>query len=88
MISKLKLNNFLVGLIIVSFSVSISYFLGDGQRNILLICLMSFSPIIIIGNKKVNKLDLLLILFITSTILFPYINHFHHTKYEKIHLHY
>tara|TARA_Y100000385_G_C13076766_1_gene631802 strand:+ start:208 stop:1419 length:1212 start_codon:yes stop_codon:yes gene_type:complete len=75
MISKLKLNNFLVGLIILSFSVSFSYFLGEGQRNILLICLMSFSPIIVMTTKEINKLDILLILFILMIIFFPFVIH-------------
>ena len=64
MLNRLKLNNFLVILFLTIISVSISYFLGDGNRNLVLIAFMAFSPVVVLVSKEANKNDLFLISFL------------------------
>lgn len=59
----------------ISLAVSPAFALGDGNRNLLLIGLMSISPLIILKYFEFNKNDLLLGLFIVSIVVFPILSH-------------
>ena len=72
MLNKLKIRNLLFSLYIIFFSVSISYFSGEGNRNLLLIYFMSLTPIILFTIKKIDKTDFLLIFFILIIVLTQY----------------
>lgn len=61
----------LLTLIIISFAISPAFALGEGNRNLFLIALMSISPLVIIYYKKLYPSDLWLLLFIGSILLFP-----------------
>ena len=56
-------------------AISPSFALGEGNRNLFLIGLMGISPIIILIFFKFDKLDFLLLLFLTTIIVFPYLLH-------------
>jgi len=73
---KIKnLSSFLITMIIISLAISPSFALGEGNRNLLLIGIMSFTPIIIISYFKFYKNDTFLFFFLLSIILFPSLNH-------------
>lgn len=54
-------------------AVSLSFTLGEGNRNLLLIAGMSISPFIVLIYKRFDRNDFLLLLFMASIILFPFI---------------
>lgn len=58
-------------LIIVTLAVSPAFSLGVGNRNLLLIGVMSLSPILIIAFNKYHKTDIWIVAFIVSIILIP-----------------
>ena len=64
-----KHNTFLV-LIIVGMAISPAFALGEGNRNLFLIGVMSISPIIILRFFEFDKLDFLLLLFLTTIAIF------------------
>ena len=84
MLSRLKSNNFLIVLFLALVSVSISYFSGDGNRNLLLIGLMAFSPFVVLTSKKAYKDDLLLISFLLIIILPQYLMYPETTRWSTI----
>lgn len=66
----------LIILIIISFSTSISLFIGNAGMNLFLIAIMAMSPIILLTSlKSIGKIDLFLILFMLLIIFSPLINH-------------
>lgn len=69
-----KHNTFLV-LIIVGMAISPAFALGEGNRNLFLIGVMSISPIIILRFFEFDKLDFLLLLFLTTIAIFPSLSH-------------
>ena len=69
-----KHNTFLV-LIIVGMAISPAFALGEGNRNLFLIGVMSISPIIILRFFEFDKLDFLLLLFVTTIAIFPSLSH-------------
>lgn len=71
---KLSLSSYLV-ILLISLSISPSITQGEGNRNLLLIGVMAFSPLIIIKYKKFYKSDIWLLLFIVSIVLIPPIAH-------------
>lgn len=56
-------------------SISPSFTLGEGDRNLFLIAVMGISPIIILRFFKFDKLDYLLLLFLTTIVVFPSLLH-------------
>jgi hypothetical protein len=60
--------------IIILLATSFSFALGEGDRNLLLIGVMALSPIIIILYKKLYQSDFLLISFMVSIVVIPFIN--------------
>lgn len=73
--NALRINRFFIYLIIISLAVSPAFALGKGNRNLLLIGVMSLTPIIIIVFKKIYKLDIWLFLIMGSLALAPILNH-------------
>ncbi|TXD47757.1 hypothetical protein [Polaribacter sp. IC073] len=64
-----------VVIILVSTAIAPSFALGEGNRNLLLIGVMSISPIIVIMYEKLDNDDFLLLMFMASIILFPLVFH-------------
>lgn len=60
---------FIVKLILIFISISISYFLGDQGRNLLLISLMFLSPLLLFKYPYVCKIDILLLLLLMTMII-------------------
>lgn len=77
-LSKLKVgivpSSFFLLLIIIGFAISPSFALGAGNRNLLLIGIMAFSPILILTSKKFYLPDISLILFMISIVILPLAN--------------
>ena len=71
MINRVSLFNFLVILIIVSLSVSPSFLLGEGDRNLFLISILFICPILLIFFGRIRSLEISLIIFIFSIIFLP-----------------
>lgn len=74
-VNRLKIVDFWLYLIIVAFAVSPAFALGEDNRNLFLIALMGFSPLVILRYGGINKNDLLLLLFMVVMILAPLITH-------------
>jgi len=70
-----KTKPYLLLLILTSLAVSPAFALGEGNRNLLLIGVMSLSPVIIVYYGRFNRLNVWLVLFMASIILFPLIFH-------------
>ena len=70
-----KKNSLLIKLIIISLSVCPAIALGEGNRNLFLIGVMSISPIIILRFFEFDKLDFLLLLFLITIAIFPTLFH-------------
>lgn len=62
-------NSFATKAILIIISISISYLLGGENRNLLLIGMMSLSPITIIRYPYIYKIDIILILLLTTMII-------------------
>lgn len=62
-------------LIIILFSLSITpaIFLGEGNRNLLLIGVMFITPIFLLKILKIEKIDILFFLMFLIMLLVPYI---------------
>ena len=70
-----KHTNFFLVIIIISMAISPAITLGEGNRNLLLIGVMVISPFIILRHFKFDNMDLLLLLFLVTLIIFPLTNH-------------
>jgi len=70
-----KHTNFFLVIIIISMAISPAIALGEGNRNLLLIGVMVISPFIILRHFKFDNMDLLLLLFLVTLIIFPLTNH-------------
>jgi len=69
-INKFKENYLL--LILVSFAIAPAIALGEGNRNLLLIGIMCFSPLLLVYNSyKLFKYDFVLVLFMLTIVIFP-----------------
>lgn len=75
MINYQKTAYFFLVLLIMVLAVSPAFSLGEGNRNLLLIVVMSMSPILIIAFNKYHKVDLWIIAFLVSIITIPILNH-------------
>lgn len=62
-------------IILIALAVSPAFALGEGSRNLLLIGVMSLSPIIILNYGRFDRINTWLALFVASIILFPLIFH-------------
>lgn len=62
-------DSFIVKCLLIVFSISISYLLGAQNRNLLLICIMSLSPLAIIRYPYICKTDFILLLLILSILI-------------------
>lgn len=65
-------NNRLIILIILSLSIAPAIFLGEGNRNLLLIGVMALSPLLILKYFKLDKIDLLLLSALLLMLIVPY----------------
>lgn len=67
----------IISVIIISLAVSPAFALGTDQKNMLLIGVMAFSPLLIFlfenFKNKFDRKDMFLILFLSSLILFQYL---------------
>ena len=70
-----KPNNIFLALILFAMAISPAFALGEGNRNLFLIGVMSISPIIILRFFEFDKLDLLLLLFLITIAIFPSLLH-------------
>lgn len=69
---KLNVESFFLISIIISLAIAPAFALGEGNRNLMLISIMGFSPFIILWKlKKIYTYDILLILFVFSITVFP-----------------
>lgn len=68
-------SSYLLTIIIISLAISPAIALGEDQRNLFLIGIMSISPILFISYRKYYQSDIWLILFMISIILSPLLNH-------------
>lgn len=75
MLTKNNIYNWLIIIILIAIAVSPAIALGKGDRNLLLIGVMSFSPIIILLIFRIYFTDIWLLLFMSSIMLIPLINH-------------
>ena len=55
--------------------ISLSFFLGDGNRNLLLIAVMGTSPLLLILTPIITRTDVKIYFIIILTILCPLLNH-------------
>ena len=55
--------------------ISLSFFLGDGNRNLLLIAVMGTSPLLLILTPIITRTDVKIYAIIILTILCPLLNH-------------
>ena len=72
---KNKKKSFFLIIILVSMAISHAFALGEGNRNLFLIGVMSISQIIILRFFEFDKLDFLLLLFFTTIAIFPSLSH-------------
>jgi len=72
---KNKKRSIFLTIIIVSMAISPAFALGEGNRNLFLIGVMSISPIIILRFFEFDTLDFLLLLFLTAIAVFPALLH-------------
>lgn len=70
-----NLYTYFTKIIIISLAIAPAFALGSDNRNLILIFVMSISPILIFTFRKLYKSDLLLLTFIASITLFPSILH-------------
>lgn len=71
---KLSLSSWLV-VIIISLAIAPAFALGEGNRNLLLIGVMAFSPLIVLKFHKLYKDDIWLYLFMISIVAIPPLVH-------------
>ncbi len=69
------INRFIIYLFIVSIAITPAFALGEGDRNLLLIAVMSISPIILIAYKQFYKIDIWLVLLACSLLIGPLFLH-------------
>ena len=74
-IDSSKINSFLVYLFLITLSTAPAFALGEGNRNLLLISLMSFYPIIIFFNLQFYKIEIWIVLLIFSLAIGPFLLH-------------
>lgn len=80
-----KRNKFFVYLFIILLAVSPAIFLGDGNRNLLLIGVMSVTPVLLFFYSFIiPKIDIPLILLCLMMILFPLIFHYDTIRWSTI----
>ena len=79
MISMRKILNsyslLLLGVILISMATSPAIFLGEGNINLLLIAVMSFSLLVVIARYKLYRSEIWLLLFMVSIITIPPLAH-------------
>lgn len=71
-------------IILISFAVSPAFAFSEDNRNILLIGVMLFSPLIILFYRKFDKNDFILVLFIASILLFPFLLYYDGTRWSTV----
>lgn len=69
------INRFLIYLFIISLAIAPAFALGEGNRNLLLIAVMTLSPIILITCKQFYKIDIWLVLLACSLVIGPFFLH-------------
>lgn len=69
---------------ITALCISPAFAIGAGARNLLLITLMGISPIIFIIYPVFGKIDIIVLLLISTTISFPLLNHPETMRYSTI----
>lgn len=72
---KIAFIDFWICIILISLMISPVFALGEGNRNLLLIGVMSIAPLTILRYLEFDKNDILLVLFSVSIVLFPMLNH-------------
>lgn len=61
--------NAYIKLLLITISISISYFLGYNNINLLLIGVMSISPVVILKHPYIHKIDLWVVFIILSIVI-------------------
>lgn len=67
----ITVNNKFVVLFILSLSIAPAIFLGEGNRNLLLIVVMFIAPIFLLKYLKIDKIDILLLALFLYMIVVP-----------------
>lgn len=87
----MKINNIpasvsriLLFICITALCTSPAFAIGAGARNLLLITLMGISPIIFIIYPVFGKIDIIVLLLISTTISFPLLNHPETMRYSTV----
>lgn len=62
-------------IIIIALAISPAFALGAGNRNLLLIGVMSFSPLVLLRYPQLYSKDIALICFMLGIVLFPLVSH-------------
>lgn len=60
---------------LIALSISPAFALGEGARNLLLIAFMGVAPVLLVIYPVWSRLDALLLLLSTTTIIFPLLGH-------------
>lgn len=73
--NTININKLVIHVIILSMAITPAFLLGGGDRNLFLIIIMMTMPILFIRKLgKINKEDILLIVFAFSILLIPILN--------------
>jgi len=70
-----RFTSYLMTIIIISLAIAPAFALGEGNINLLLIAILGLSPMIILLYRRVYYIDILLVLFMLSILIFPLIFH-------------
>jgi hypothetical protein len=66
------INNKIITLIFLSLSIAPAIFLGEGNRNLLLISIMFITPLFLLKYLKFDKIDILLLACFLLMLIGPY----------------
>jgi len=75
MLKQMKTSSLLLYMIIVSMAIAPAFALGDGNRNLFLIGVMTLSPVVLFKYHNFYKSEIWLLLFMLSIIFIPALHH-------------
>ena len=84
MINIQKIAYFFLILFILAHAISPAFALGDDNRNLFLIGVMSISPILLIVFNKYHKTDVWIFFFLISIVMVPLIHQTHSMRWSTV----
>lgn len=72
--SGISINCLLVLFLICAFAISPAFALGESNRNLLLIGIMTLTPLVVLRYLEFDRSDFFLLLFLTVYVLCPYLH--------------